>query len=207
MAAHPHRGPALLALLQDIPPCSSCSSFHQIHQDPEHQNDDEAGWDQLAAVPAGGDLPPAHVHQHHSGDRQATAPPGPRLVLLSVGTPVPRLAGHGGFCPSSRARTGQGCFLPTLLPSGDGCPPAGPLVPRISLSPPSPRVCLQDPCPIRGVLVDEPRCPASGSWHRGRGQPQAWRGAPSPCQLLPAPWVGRVKSYCSVRAGGSPPAL
>lgn len=104
-------------------------------------------------------------------------------MLLSPGPPVPRLAGHGGFCPSPRARTGQGCFLPTLLPSGDGCLPAGPSVPRISLSPPSPRVCLQDPCPIRGVLVDEPGCPAGGSWQREGATPGLVR---SP-QSMPAP--------------------
>lgn len=157
-----------------LPPASSRSPFHQIHQDPEHQNDDEAGWDQLTAVPAGGGLAPAHVHQHHGGDWQAAPPPGPGLVLTPPAEPpgassVSRLAGHSGFCPSSRARTGWGCFLPTLLPSRDGCPPAHPSVPRISLSPLSPRVCLQDPRPILGVLADEPGRPTCGSRHKGRG--------------------------------------
>lgn len=134
------------------PPASSHSHFHQIHQDSEHQNDDEAGWDQLAAVPAGGGLAPAHVHQHHGGDRQAAPPPGPGLALMPPAEPlgagsVSRLAGHGRFCPGSRARTGQGCFLPTLLPSGDGCPPACPSVPRISLSPHVPASVFAGPPP------------------------------------------------------------
>lgn len=192
------------------PPASSHSHFHQIHQDSEHQNDDEAGWDQLAAVPAGGGLAPAHVHQHHGGDRQAAPPPGPGLALMPPAEPlgagsVSRLAGHGRFCPGSRARTGQGCFLPTLLPSGDGCPPACPSVPRISLSPHVPAsVFAGPPRPILGVSADEPGRPTCGSWHRGRGQPQPWRGALCLCQLLPAPRVGRVKFCCSGRPGGIP---
>ena len=199
LLCHPREGPAPLAPQQtplNLPPASSQSHLHQIHQDPEHQNDDEAGRDQLAAVPAGGGLPPAHVHQRHGGDRQAARPPGPGLALEPpAAASVPRLAGHGGFCPGSRARTGWGCFLPTLLPSGDSGPPACPSIPRIFLSPSSRRVCLQDPSPMLGVSVDEPGHPACSSRHGGRGQPQ-------PCEEPPA----HASSCLRPRRGGRDPA-
>lgn len=81
-------------------------------------------------------------------------------------------------------------------------PPQPALAPQDFSVPPSPRVCLQDPRPILGVLADKPGCPACGSWHRGRGQPQPWQGALCLRHLLLAPRAGRVRSYCSGRAGG-----
>lgn len=87
---------ALLPLQQASPftPASSRSRFHQIHQDPEHQNDHEAGWDQLTAVSAGGGVTPAHVHQHHGGDWQAAPTLGPGLVLALQA----KLHGAGALC-------------------------------------------------------------------------------------------------------------
>ena len=185
------------------PPASSRSPFHQIHQDPEHQNDDEAGRDQLAAVPAGGGLTPAHVHQHHGGDRQAAPPPGPGLALVPPAL-CPGWLGTAGFAPAREPGLDGDVFCLLCCLPEMAAPQPAPQSPGFLCPPQSPRVHLQDPCPILGVLADKPGRPTFGSRHRGRGQPQPWRGAPCPCQLLPAPQAGRVRSCCSGRAGGVP---
>lgn len=108
-----------------------------------------------------------------------------------------------GFAPAREPGLGGDvcCLLCCLLETA--APASPPLLPRISV-PPSPQVCLQDPRPILGVLADKPSCPACGSWYRGREQPQPWQGALCPHHLLLAPRAGRVRSYCSGRAGGVP---
>lgn len=87
---------------------------------------------------------------------------------------VPGLAGRCGCCPSPWARTERGCFLPTLLPFGDGCAPAYLLVLRISAiccpSFPHPYKCVSR-TPILCVLAEAPVCPVCSSQTEGGDSP------------------------------------
>lgn len=92
-----------------------------------------------------------------------------------AGGSVPGLAGRCGCCPSPRARTGGGCFLPTLLPFGDGCAPAPPVGPenfRNLLSPPRPHQCVsKPPAPYLVIWLKRPPAPCAAPGTEGGDGP------------------------------------
>lgn len=52
------------------------SSFFQVHEDPKHKSDHEKGRHQLLALPRRPLRQIRHVHEHHSGYRQAASATG-----------------------------------------------------------------------------------------------------------------------------------
>lgn len=118
------------------------------------------------------------------------------------------LTGHGGFCPSSsRARTGQGCFLPTLLPSGDGRSPACPSVPRISLLP-HPHECVsRTPTPYSVCRWTSPDAPRVAPGIEGGGSPSPAEEPPAHASSLLHPGRGGRDPAALGELQGSPPVL
>lgn len=129
-----------------------------------------------------------------------------------AGGSVPGLAGRCGCCPSPRARTGGGCFLPTLLPFGDGCAPAPPVGPenfRNLLSPPRPHQCVsKPPAPYLVIWLKRPPAPrAAPGTEGGDGPVPTPAPACTPGREEMSPWGSPAPSphrCCEKRGAGFP---